>query len=232
MIERVKQILGFFLILVGYLYAFQVSLHSFSGETFVNIQELINVSNREIANADKLEKPKSTLLLSTSPLRLLTDAKLNDPPKGTAGPIEIILGHFSMSPANKKTSVFACQLYDEVILTYEAITSSIEQKSNSSTPTMIIKTPCTIDTNDLLHLKAILIVPQKITKEPPSDGMRVSEDGSYSLHFVNMEEQWPKSWQFKSVQLKANKSNTPPKEMGRSDLSLNEQNKLDINWMH
>jgi hypothetical protein len=233
MIERVKHILGLFLILVGFIFAFQVSLHSFKGETFVNIQELIKSSNRDIANVNKLEKPKSTILISTSPLRLLSDAKLNEPPKGSMGTIEIILGHFSLPPTDNKSSLFACQLYDEVILTYEALTLASDKKGNDANPLMTIKTPCTIDTKDLLHLKAIQLVPQKITKEPPGDGMRVSEDGSYSLHFENMEDQWPTSWQFKSVQLKATKNNTPPKEMNRADLSLNEQTKLDItNWMH
>jgi len=231
MIERVKLLLGFFIFLVGFAYAFQVSMDSFNGEFFVNIQELIPVLNRDIANANKLERPQSTLLLSTSPLRLLTDAKLNRPSQSSAGSIEIILGHFSMS-ADNKPSVFACQLYDEVIITYEAI-SITDKKETMTVPLMTIKTPCTIDTNDLLHLKAIQLTPQHITQDPPGDGMQASQDGSYTLHFENMEDQWPVAWKFKSVQLKASKSNTPPPQaLARSDLPADDQGKLDLNWMH
>lgn len=231
MIERVKHLLGFFIFLIGFAYAFQVSMDSFNGEFFVNIQELIPVLNRDIANTNKLERPQTTLLLSTSPLRLLTDAKLNRPPQGSEGPIEIILGHFSMTTENKP-SVFACQLYDEVIITYEAI-SKTDKKDLLTAPIMTIKTPCTIDAKDLLHLKAIQLTPQLITQDPPGDGMQASQDGSYTLHFENMEDQWPVAWKFKSVQLKASKSNTPaPQALARSDLPAGEQAKLDFNWMH
>lgn len=238
MIERVKHLLGFFTFLVGFAYAFQVSVNSFNGEFFVNIQELIPILNRDVANANKLKRPESTLLLSTEPRRILMDAKLNLMPpdsNDSTGPmIEIILGHFSMSTDNKP-SVFACQLYDEVILTYEAIPATdTDKKTSLTTPLMTIKTPCTIDSKDLLHLKAIQLTPQKITQDPPGDGgMQTSQDGSYTLYFENMEDQWPTAWKFKSVQLKANKSNTlPTQALARSDLPANEQGKLDFNWKH
>lgn len=231
MVERVKHLLGFCVFLAGFAYAFQVSMDSFNGEFFVNIQELIPILNRNIANDSKLERPQSALLLSTSPLRLLTDARLNRPPQGSVGPIEIILGHFSMT-ADNKPSVFACQLYDEVIITYEAI-SMTDKKETITAPLMTIKTPCTIDTKDLLHLKAIQLTPKEITQDPPGDGMQASKDGSYTLHFENMEDQWPVAWKFKSVQLKASKSNTPPPQaLARSDLPADEQGKLDLNWKH
>lgn len=240
MVERVKHLLGFFIFLIGFAYAFQVSVNSFNGEFFVNIQELIPILNRDIASANKLERPPSTLLLSTEPRRILMDAKLNLMPQASKedkGPmIEIILGHFSMSTRNNP-SVFVCQLYDEVILTYEALstTTTADKKTSLTPPLMTIKAPCTIDPKDLLHLKAIQLTPQKITQEPPGDGgMQTSQDGSYTLYFENMEDQWPSAWKFKSVQLKTNKSNAalPTQALARTDLPTEEQGKLDFNWQH
>lgn len=228
MIDRVKHLIGLFIYIIGFVYAFYVGLTSLQGETFVNIQEIIKASSREIANVNK-GKLAHTLLLPTSPLHLLSDAKLVEPTKGSTGPIEIILGHYSITPPDSKNAIYACQLYEEVLLTYEGFFKTT--KPNAANPQMVIKTPCIVDSKDPLHLRAIQILPQQITKDTPSNGFINLEDGS-SLNFENMGDQWPNYWQFRSVQLKTNKSNTPLKELNRLDLTLNEQSKLDLNWMY
>lgn len=232
MMKRVKYTAGFLFLFMGLLVGIQLGFRSLSGERFVNVQELIQTSEREIANVKSLKKPKFPLLLSTSPLRVLTAAQRKIPPQGSDEPIEITLGHFSIIRSHDNISVFACQIYDEVTLTYEALSLNADKTLKIEEPLMMIKAPCAIDFKDPLHLKAIQLIPKNITKDPPGDGMRTSEDGSYSLHFEKMEEQWPSTWRFKSVQLKASKGNAPSQELSRSELPLTEQSKLDLYWVN
>lgn len=228
MIERVKLYVGFFLFLVGFYISYLSGVYSLKSEIFVDAQEIFKHIPRDVAAIKKEIKPNGPLLLPTTPESILAKAQLS---QSTGNPIlKLVLGHFSTKIKSSQYPVFACQAYDSVILTYEATVQN-SPSTESPSPVMQIETTCVMDPEDLLHLKPINFNPKLIVKEPPAEGLKTAEDGSYTLRFENMDTQaWPNRWKFISVQFKdTKKGEAPIIQLDREKLA-NNQNKLDLAW--
>ncbi len=229
MLERVKWSIGFLIFVLGFFLSFQLGTNSLSGEIFVDAQEILKQFPRDIAAVKKEINATGPLLLSTAPDKILQNARLTQNSHDRL--LKLVLGHFSTMVKSSKSPVFACQAYDNVIISYEAAGQNFHS-GGSSPPIMQIETACVMDPEDVLHLKPINFNPQLVIKEPPAEGLKTAEDGSYTLRFENIDTpSWPTHWKFISVQFKDTKNGEAPTiQLEREKIANNQQNKLDISW--
>lgn len=234
MLNRVKWSIGVFIFMVGFIISYQMGIHSLNDEIFVDVQELQKQQLRRNVAAIKKNNPLKNIrpiLMSTSPRDILLNAKVQLTQNNEEETFKIILGHFSSKQKVGSSPVFACEAYDKVSVLYEGIGLTTNDP-NSKSPTMLIETKCVMDPDDELHLKPIHFNPNLFANEAPAEGLKMAEDGSYSIRFENIESSnWPKRWKFVSVILEAeNKKSIPSILLERKELDPNNQNKLDLTW--
>ncbi len=199
------------------------------GDEFASVDDLLLRPEREIAAIKKdlgLKVLTDHLLISKTPANSLNQAKLIK----TENHIQLTLGHFSTKD-KRGESVFACQIYDKVSVTYESNAIIDNNSATPSTQTMVFELPCTVAENDIKHLTPVSFAPAKILKETPGDGtFPFGENNEFSVSFQNVEDQWPRQWSLKSVQFRDSQSINPPKEISTSELTIERRQSLNMDW--
>ena len=213
---------------LGFVLSFEGARRSFDGEYFLSAERLLTRPDRDLA-AFKKELQRSGLedhlLISTSPLKALGYSRLIK--KDSV--FQLWIGHFSTK--NKRGDpVFACQLYDQVTVTYEAPRKN--KDSNFESPqTMFIDIPCKMADNDVRRLAPANLSPAEILKEAPSDGtFPFSNQGEFLVRLQNIDDEWPRQWFFKSIQFKDTHALAPTIEVNSSELGSAEKQRLNMDW--
>lgn len=228
MSKLLKYFFGLFCLAAGFGATFYLTKNSFGGEEFVSAKQLLNKPERDLATARNkvgIDAIGDHLLISTSATRAISRARLIK----TDSVFQLHLGHFS-TKNNRGEQVFACQVYNQITITYEAATSPKANPSQSS-QLLFIDLPCRMAENDVRRISPINLSPANILKEPPGDGtFSFNENGEFSIRLQNIDEKWPLQWVFKSVQFRDSQSQMRPIEVTDADLAPLEGQRLNMDW--
>lgn len=128
--------------------------------------------------------------------RVLMGLRLQKTPDGTG----ISLGHFVFTDTRGEKKL-ACREYAQVSLIFEAQGSSVDGEK----PEMELEGQCHFSP-DMSLIDPLFLPVAKIVGESPSDGEFQFNNGSrVTVKFVNVAEEWPRTWILKSVKLIGNK---------------------------
>lgn len=236
MLDSLKRGASFFIVLVGFSQSLILSRQSLNGENFYSTKQLLNKTYRAPTSLKQSLQQMDLnpyLLLSSNPLKMLSLAEL----KTTKGSVELKLGHFS-SKDGHGDPVFACQIYDRIVLHYQSSESSYSSESSetiespsSSEPQMELEVPCQISRADVRYLESIKFNPVEILKSEPTDGTyRLNEQSNVSAQFNHINGRWPSQWFLKSAQLVDSKKNRPNLEISALSLSAEKRKLLQLQW--
>lgn len=222
---QVKVILGIILLAVGFNLSFWLAKYSFNGEEYISARRLITRMKRDVAATRKDYGLIDNLLISTSPLKAISQARLIK----NGNFFQLSVGHFSTK--NKRGEpAFACQVYDQVVVNYES--AIINKLDSQRTPqSLSFEFPCKMSDDDIRKIAPINFAPAEIQKEIPADGtFPFSEHGEFLVRLQNVEDKWATEWNFKSIQFKDSHSQLSTLEVMGSEVRPIERERLDMEW--
>ncbi len=163
---------------------------------------------------------EGSALIAASKRRLLEEIKVFNEPES----IGIELGHFVVkNEAGEKS--FACQRYDQVVLTFEADGFAV----NGERSKMEVYGPCEISA-DINRIAPIWIPVALLKKETPADGEIKYQDGQpVTLKFSHILNRWPNKWFLSSVRLVGDPQQAEVNIGGREALTIT-QEPVSIQW--
>lgn len=110
--------------------------------------------------------------------------------------IGVELGHFVVKGIDGD-KLFACQRYSKIILTFEGDGIAV----GGELPQMEVEGKCDISA-DINSIAPLWIPTSKFLSEPVVDGEFDYREGHPSkVRFINVSDQWPKTWVLRSVKL-------------------------------
>ncbi len=110
--------------------------------------------------------------------------------------VGVELGHFVIKDSGGQ-KVFACQHYSRVVLSFQGEGMAV----GGELPKMEVEGNCEISP-DINSIAAVWIPVSRILGEPVADGEFDFREGHPAkLKFANVSDQWPKTWQLKTVRL-------------------------------
>jgi hypothetical protein len=229
MVYRVKLAFGLLSILVGFVVAYNCGKQSFDSVKFVEVSELLKRSNRGLAAVKKEGLNVSLthhLPISTDPRQTLSHATLVK----TANQIQLTLGNFSTLDRNNP--VFACQVYDKVIMVYQSAPQS-DETPGKKLQTMAIETDCLTSENDIKHLKPLTLNSDKILSLPSGEGSYTFNDGAeFVINLIDVDQDEPlaRKWILSKVQFQSSGNRRPLMEVSTSELSEKNRPRLNIQF--
>lgn len=149
-------------------------------------------------------------LYSASAQRLISGAKILHEKQD----LGLQLGHFVVKGSSGEKE-FACQKYGQLILFFEAEGMAV----NGERPKMEVEGACEIS-KDINSMSPLWIPTAKILGEPVADGeFDFRDERVVKIRFSNVSDEWPKSWQLKSIKLVGKAPADEPLYVTEQDLS-------------
>lgn len=221
----IKILFGLVIVALGFSLCFLTAKNSFNGEEYISAKRLMTRLSRDVAATRRDYGMAENLLISTSPLKSISQARLIK----SGNYYQLSIGHFSTKNKNGEP-VFACQVYDQVTVHYESALNN-KQSAQRTPQSLSFELPCKMSDEDIRRIAPINFAPTEILKETPSDGtFPFSNHGEFLVRLQNIEDQWATEWNFKSIQFKDSRSQVPPIEVLGSEVRPIERERLDMEW--
>lgn len=111
--------------------------------------------------------------------------------------VGIEIGHFVIRGLSGQ-KIFACEGYQNIQLTFEGDGSIIDGRR----PTMELNAPCRISSTDINRMETIWLQSAAILSQPAGiQKLDLDEQGTASLQFRDVVDEWPRIWVLTSVYL-------------------------------
>lgn len=216
LIKKGLLIFGFFILGVF------VTLQSWDGEVYVNLESLKNSRNpAAIKKSFDYSQFNSTTALSSARESLLNEAQK----RVEEDKVGFNFGNFIVGSKTKGYAL-ACQMYDRVVIEYRGEGQFV----NGEKPSFKIEAPCSLS-EDIKHLSTIWIPTEKLQGEKPLDGeLSYEEFAQVRYQFDYIGNEWPTEWVFEKIVLKDSSANQSELVVTRQDFGSQKTAGLNLVW--